>query len=93
MIALFACIEYNVCMQYTIRNIPDALDAALRERARIESKSLNEVTIEALARATGFSGDVIRCRDLGDLAGTWQEDPDFDRAVMDQHTIDEELWK
>ena len=80
-------------MQYTIRNIPDALDVALRERAKSENKSLNEVAIEALAHSLGFSGDPIRGRDLSDLAGTWQEDPDFDKAIVDQHAIDEELWK
>lgn len=80
-------------MQYTIRNIPEALDAALRERAKAENKSLNEYAIEALARSIGFSGDGIRFRDLTDLAGTWQEDPDFDKAIADQHAIDEELWK
>jgi hypothetical protein len=93
LIAKYACIAYNNCMQYTIRNIPDALDAALRERARAENKSLNEVAVEALARSFGFSGDPIQCRDLSDLAGTWQEDPDFDKAINDQHVIDEELWK
>ena len=29
----------------------------------------------------------------GDLAGTWEEDPEFDRAIADQDSIDDELWK
>ena len=80
-------------MQYTIRNIPDALDSALRERAKAEGRSLNEVTIRALARGLGFSRQRLRHRDLSDLAGTWKEDPDFDQAIADQHVIDSELWK
>ena len=80
-------------MQYTIRNIPDALDLALRERAKQEKKSLNEVVIQSLARALGFSKESVRYRDLGDLAGTWQEDPEFERAIADQHRIDDQLWQ
>ena len=75
-------------MQYTIRNIPDALDSALRERSKAEGRSLNEVTIRALARGLGFSRELLRHRDLSDLAGTWKEDPDFDRAIADQDVID-----
>jgi plasmid stability protein len=80
-------------MQYTIRNIPENLDDALRREARERGKSLNEVVIEALARGAGVSGERRRQRDLSDIAGTWREDPAFDRAVADQDTIDEEMWK
>jgi plasmid stability protein len=80
-------------MQYTIRNIPDALDNALRERAKQEGKSLNDVVVQALRRAMGYSKSVVKYRDLSDLAGTWKEDPEFDQAIADQHTIDESIWK
>ena len=80
-------------MQYTIRNIPDALDVALRERARSEKKSLNQVAVETLARALGLGRRPAHHRDLEDLAGRWQDDPDFDRAIADQDQIDEDLWK
>lgn len=93
MLALCACSEYNNCMQYTIRNVPDHLDAALRRKAREQGKSLNDVTIEALARGTGVSGEQSRQRDLSDIAGTWQEDPEFDLAVAEQDVIDEKLWR
>src|ERR1700682_1001173 len=43
-------------MQYTVRGIPTALDAALRERARTSGKSLNEATLDALAEGTGLTG-------------------------------------
>ena len=80
-------------MQYTIRNIPGALDAMLRDRARKEGKSLNEMVIEALARAMGFSKEPVRQRDLSRMVGTWIEDPEFDRAIEDQDRIDEDLWR
>ncbi|HKW16542.1 MAG TPA: hypothetical protein VJO35_03435 [Terriglobales bacterium] len=80
-------------MQYTIRNIPKPLDAALRRKARDQGKSLNDVTIEALARGAGLSGEPTRQRDLSDIAGTWREDPEFDRAIAEQDVIDEKLWR
>lgn len=93
MIAITACIAYNICMQYTIRNIPKVLDTALRQRAQDENASLNEVVVRALTRALGFSDEPLRHRELDDLIGSWKEDPLFDQAVVDQDTVDEELWK
>jgi len=80
-------------MQYTIRNVPDSLDGALRRSARARGKSLNEVTIEALARGAGITGESRRQRDLGDIAGTWHKDTAFDRALAAQDTIDEGMWR
>ena len=37
-------------MQYTIRSVPEAIDRAVRHRARREAKSINAVVVEALAR-------------------------------------------
>jgi plasmid stability protein len=93
MLAMSACIAYNICMQYTIRNIPDYLDAALRNAAQVQGKSLNEVTVEALTRGAGLSDHRVPRRDLSDIAGTWQEDPAFDAAIAAQDTVDEEIWR
>jgi plasmid stability protein len=93
MLACSACIAYNTCMQYTIRNIPGALDAALRRRAREQGKSLNEVAIDALARGAGVMGERTPQRDLQDIQGTWQEDPAFERALADQDAIDMDIWR
>jgi hypothetical protein len=67
------------------------LDAALRRRAKEQGKSLNEVTIEALARGTGMGGERVRQRDLRDIVGTWRPDRAFDRAVADQDAINPNL--
>ncbi len=80
-------------MQYTIRNVPKRLDAALRRTAREQGKSLNEVIIEALTRGAGVSVERTRQRDLSDIAGRWREDPVFDSAVADQNVIQAELWR
>ena len=93
MLASRACNAYNICMQYTIRNVPDALDEALRRAAREQGKSLNEMAIEALARGAGVTGERSRQRKLNDIAGTWRKDPAFESALDSQDTIDEEMWK
>ena len=80
-------------MQYTLRKIPNSVDAALRRRAREQDKSLNEVAVEALTRGAGVSGKPSRQRDLRDIAGTWHADRLFDQAIAAQHTIDKELWR
>ena len=80
-------------MQYTIRNVPESLDAALRQAARQKGKSLNEVAVEALARGAGLTESRTRQRDLKDIAATWRKDPEFDRARAAQDTIDEDLWR
>ena len=93
LLAYPACNAYNICMQYTIRNVPDFLDDALRRCAREQGKSLNEVAIEALQRGAGLSEQRLRQRDLSDVAGTWRKDPAFDAALAAQDTIDAELWR
>jgi len=82
-----------MCMQYTLRNLPKHLDRAIRERARRENKSLNEVAIEALLRAFDIHGEPAPRRDLSDVAGTWQDDPEMDRVFAEQRRVDPELWR
>jgi hypothetical protein len=84
---------YIAYVQYTLRNVPPAIDQALRRKARDEGRSLNEVAIEALARAVGLADAPVRHRDLGDVAGTWEDDPAVDDALEDQRRIDFELWR
>ena len=45
-------------VQYTLRNIPPALDRALRRRAKQLDRSLNEVALEALARGVGVEREL-----------------------------------
>jgi plasmid stability protein len=80
-------------MQYTLRNVPPALDRALRERARREGRSLNDVLLDALRLATGLAEPRVRHRSLNGIRGTWREDPEFDAAIADHDRVDDELWK
>jgi len=80
-------------MQYTIRNIPRSLDRALRLKSRKEGKTLDQVVIEMLERGLQANERPAKFRDLDDLAGTWVEDPQFDRAIAEQDQIHPDDWK
>lgn len=80
-------------MQYTVRGIPKSIDKALRERARREGKSLNEVALAALGAGLGLGEEQRVWRDLSDIAGTWVKDAAVERALEEQRTIDPELWR
>lgn len=78
-------------VQYTLRKVPRAVDTRLRKRARTERRSLNSVALEALAKGAGVGDQAGPQRDLRDVAGTWVEDPDFEKAIALQHRIDRRL--
>jgi len=93
MLAASAGIAYTKCMQYTIRGIPERLDVVLRERARAEGKSLNEVALGALADGLGVGNQPMVRRDLSDIAGTWKKDAEAEAAFASHDRIDPRLWK
>lgn len=81
-------------LQYTVRNIPEHVDRALRRKARDERKSLNEVLRDALVREAAVAEPTSRVHtDLDSLAGTWVHDPGFDEAIRAQDQVDEGLWR
>ena len=80
-------------MQYTIRRIPAAVDSAIRERARVAGKSLNQAAVDALAEGAGMAGAPRKRRDLGDIAGTWKTDKALESALAAQDLVDEDLWR
>jgi hypothetical protein len=79
-------------MQYTLRNVPAFLDRLLRRRAREKGMSLNDVLLETITRGAGLTETKVRYRNLRDLGGTWQEDPEFEQALREQDDVDEGLW-
>jgi hypothetical protein len=81
-----------VSTQYTLRAVPDSIDLALRNRSRLESKSLNAVALEALARGLELDAQPVKHTDLDSLIGSWQEDPAFDQAIADFEKVDEAAW-
>ena len=89
-VAYIAC---TMSTQYTIRAVPDAIDRAVRQRAKREAKSLNAVVVEALARGLELDAAPAVHTDLDHLIGTWQEDPEFDRTIAAFERIDEDAWE
>ncbi len=83
----------NGAVQLTIRNVPRRLNAALRQKAAQAKTSINSAAIEAMERGLGLSDEPVRYRDLDFLAGTWIEDPEFDKAVAAQRKIEPQMWK
>ena len=83
----------STSIQYTIRKVPPRIDQTLRERSRATGQSINQVALDALTKGLGLGNEKLRYKDMDDLAGTWVEDPDFDKIIEDQQRIDPELWK
>ena len=79
--------------QYTIRSVPAEVDRVLRRRARAAGKSLNSVVLEILSSQADHAPGPRLYHDLDHLAGTWVEDPEFDRIIEEQRQIDPELWQ
>jgi plasmid stability protein len=81
-------------IQYTVRNIPEHVDRALRRKAREGRKSLHEVLRDALTREAGVAEPSSRrYSDLDALAGTWIDDAGFDETIKVQDQVDESLWR
>lgn len=80
-------------MRYTVRNIPDEIDRTLRERARSEGKSLNDVVLEVLQAGMSLGDPRPSKRDLSDVWGRCEPDPSLDAAVAECRQIDREEWQ
>jgi hypothetical protein len=80
-------------MQYTMRRVPAALDAAIRQRARREGKSLNDVALSALAAGLGVDGTRLVRRDVSDIVGSWKRDAATEGALAAQDRVDHGLWR
>ena len=78
--------------QYTIRSIPEREDARLRETAAQYGSSLNTAAVAALARGLDLDAEPVVHHDLDDLAGSWVQDPEFDKAMEAMDRVDAELW-
>jgi plasmid stability protein len=93
MLDMQALQAYSVGMQYTIRDIPDEVDKALRAKAKAEGKSLNQTTVEVLTAAVGIGQAKRKYRDLSGIVGSLIRDPEFDRVMEEQERIDPEVWR
>ena len=85
--------------QLTVRGISIELHHALRSRAGDRDLSINRYVLAILQRAVGQTGGrhqtEVEFHDLDHLAGTWtqQELGDFEKHLVAQRPVDEELWR
>jgi hypothetical protein len=68
--------------QYTLRQIPAALDEALRKKSRQDGKSTNQTVMEVLHTGLALNGDFNRHRDLDFTVRFWVEEPVFRRSCF-----------
>ncbi len=80
-------------IQYTVRNVPDRLDARLRETASEYGVSLNDASLAALKKGAGVADTPTLHHDLDDLAGTWVRDTNAEQALDEMRKIDEKMWQ
>ena len=79
-------------IQYTIRNIPPAVDKLLRKQARRTNKSLNATIIEILTLHTLGNPQKAHQAIFDNLQGANSLDSNFDQTIKEQSKIETKLW-
>lgn len=84
-----------MCIQLTLRDIPEDLEKEIRRIARERGTSINKTIRELLSESLGIDQSSGKKRDLSDFAGFWDEEEaeEFDKATEVFEKVDEELWK
>jgi hypothetical protein len=81
----------------TLRNIPPAVERAIRSKARQKRISVNKAVIELLQERVGLLERRQKTihDDLDALAGSWTaaEAKAFDKALGLSRRVDEDLWR
>lgn len=81
-------------MQYTIRQIPRALDRALRSKAKAEGKSLNQVAVEVMSLGAGVTNAAGKPkRDLSFMRMHPADIEAIRKAHEEFDQVDEEMWR
>lgn len=85
--------------QLTVRGIPDEVEKVIEREAKRKRKSKNKIVVSLLEQATGVkpgkSNRIALYHDLDHLSGLWsaKEAERFEKHLMKQRKIDEDLWK
>lgn len=82
-------------IQYTIRNIPPAVDQVIKKRSKQSGKSFNQTVVDLLT-LQAFGTVKPPPEDNFDWlfgAGKDSLDPGFDEAIKDLSKPDPKLWK
>ena len=81
--------------QITLRGIEDRVEQKIRELARRDNKSINQVIKEIIHKEFGKGEQKPRAAALKQLAGGWdlKQAYDFKIAIKSCEQIDEDMWK
>ncbi len=93
--AYTAYINKKSKIQHTVRDVPEAVDSRLREKAALEQISLNQAALQAMERGLGMADQPIRYRSLHSLR---QKPEDVDHAswsdaLAQMDRVNPEDWK
>ena len=79
-------------IQYTIRNIPPALDRVIRKRAKEQGRSFNQTVVDLLNVQVFGTTTPQEDKKFDWLFNQKTLDTRFDEAIAELSQIDEELW-
>lgn len=82
-------------LQYTIRNVPPAVDKAIRKRSKRSGKSFNQTVVELLTLQTFGTTEppAVADNNFDWLYNRRTLDDSFDEAVAKLSKVDERLWR
>lgn len=79
-------------IQYTIRNIPPAVDQVLRKRSQQSGKSFNQTVVDVLALHTFGTTEPPADINFDWLFGVGTLDDSFDEAIAELSKPDPRMW-
>lgn len=81
--------------QITVRNVPEPVEARLRQLANASGASLNQTVVRVLEQGTGLASAPGPKRNLTSFAGRWTTEATatFDAATKIFETLDAEVWR
>lgn len=80
-------------IQYTIRNIPPAVDQVIKKRSKQSGKSFNQTVVDLLSLQTFGTTKVPAENNFDWLFGANTLGDSFDEAIKDLSQIDKKLWQ
>jgi hypothetical protein len=95
-IDISVCSVYNAYMtniQYTIRNIPPAVDQVIRKRSKQTGKSFNQTVVDLLTLQTFGTPNPQLDDSFSWLYGKNTLDNSFDDTIKKLSAVDEKLWQ
>ena len=82
----------------TIRGIDSELSEKLKQTAKRDNKSVNQLTLELIQESLGLKKDKTFSKeydDLDELFGRWSEDEfnAIEKKIVNERSIDPEIWQ